>query len=242
MSLFGSLFGVGGGARKFDVSVTAALARWNATPVPALQASLAAQHWLVVDVETTGLDIGLDRLLAIGGVIVEGGRICFDQSFEAVIRQAAPSRSDNILIHRIPGSEQLEGVDGAVALAKLLDFSHKLPIVAFHAAFDVTMLKRAYQDHLGIDFTPRFIDLALLAPALFPDAPTSLRSLDDWVEHFAITISARHRAVADALGTAKLFQILLNRANAQHVESAGALFKLAREQRWLAAMNRHQAD
>jgi len=218
--------------------VRAAIARWHVIAPPDLRGSLASQRWLVVDVETTGLDLRHDRLLAIGAVLVEGSSIRFDQSFEVVLRQATASRTDNILIHRIAGSEQLEGVDAATALGAFLDFSENLPCVAFHAAFDETMLKRANEEHLGIDFSPRFIDLALLAPALFPDAPGSFRSLDDWVEYFAITISARHRAVADAVGTAQLLQVLLSRAIAQEYHSADALFKLARGQNWLARLNR----
>ena len=215
-----------------------AIARWIALAPADLRGPLSAQSWLVVDVETTGLDTRRDRLLAIGAVLVEGSIIRFEQSFEVVIRQETPSRTDNILIHRIPGSEQLQGVDAATALAAFLDYAKKLPCAAFHAAFDETILKRAVDEFLGIDFSPRFIDLALLAPALVHDAPASLGSLDDWVEHFSIAISARHRAVADAVGTAQLFQVLMSRASMQRFDSADALFKLARDQRWLAGMAR----
>jgi DNA polymerase-3 subunit epsilon len=232
--MFGSIFGARVPARQLDGAVGAALARWHALPASNLRGPLQAQRWLVVDVETTGLDLRWDRLLAIGAVLVDGGRIRFDQSFEVVIRQETASRTDNILIHRIAGNEQLRGMDAASALAAYLAYAQKLPCVAFHAVFDETMLKRAVGEHLGIDYAPRFIDLALLAPALIHDAPPAVRSLDEWVEHFSIAISARHRAVADAVGTAQLFQVLLSRAAGQGYQSAEALFKLARDQRWLS--------
>lgn len=194
---------------------------------------LSGQSWLVVDVETTGLDMRRDRLLAIGAVVVEGTVIRFGRSFEVVLRQQTVSGSENILIHRIPGRQQLDGVDAAAALADFLAFSQKLPCVAFHAAFDESMLKRAFAEHLGLDFSPPFVDLAMLAPALVPEAPASTRSLDQWLAHFSIVIHARHRAVADAVGTAQLFQVLLDRAMARDFASAAALIKLARGQRWL---------
>ena len=234
MSILGSLFGASAPSRGLDGPLQTAIARWRALPPPDLREPLSLQRWLVVDVESTGLDLRQDRLLAIGAVLVEGNTICLAQSFEVVIRQATPSRRDNILIHRIPGSEQMEGAEGADALVAFLEFSRKLPCAAFHAAFDEAMLKRAVDEYLGIDLAPHFIDLAMLAPALVNDAPPSVRSLDDWVDHFSITISARHRAVADAVGTAQLFQVLLSRAARQDYGSAAALFKLAREQRWLA--------
>ena len=237
MNLWRSLFRTRSHIRRLADPLSAAIDRWNAIVPADLHGPLAGQRWLVVDVETTGLDAQRDRLLAIGAVLVEGATIRFDQSFEVVLRQAAPSHTDNILIHRIPGSEQLEGVDAAAALAAFLDFSKKMPCVAFHAAFDETMLKRAFEEQLGIDFSPRFIDLAMLAPALVREAPESFRSLDDWMAFFSITISARHRAIADAVGTAQLFQMLLNRAAVQECLSADALFRLARDQRWLARVN-----
>ena len=75
-----------------------------------------------------------------------------------------------------------------------------------------------------------------LAPALVNDAPKNLRSLDDWIDYFSITIFARHCAVADALGTAQLFLAL--RARAGSVRTAEQLFALARDQRWLNTRSR----
>ena len=240
MTLFGKLFGARNRPQEFADPVRAAIARWNAVEPYDFRAPLAAQNWLVVDVETTGLDVRQDRLLAIGAVLVQGATLLLDQSFEVVLRQANPSRTDNILIHRITGGEQAEGIEPATALAAFLDFSKQLPCVAFHAQFDQAMLKRAFEEYLGVDFSPPFIDLAVLAPALAREAPGSLRSLDDWLTYSSITISARHRAISDAVGTAQLFQMLLYRAQAERYNSADALFKLANDQRWLEGLNRHQ--
>ena len=193
----------------------------------------------MVDVETTGLDMRRDRLLAIGAVAIDGDAIRMQDSFEIVLRQEKPSGRGNILIHRIGGGEQCEAIEPRAALLGFLDFAGKIPCVAFHAQFDETMLKRAFSENLGIDFATPFIDLALLAPALCHDAPQALHGLDEWVEHFSIAISARHRAVADALGTAKLFQVLLRRAAAQKIGSADELFKLANDQRWLSRIRPH---
>lgn len=238
MSFLRSLFGRRGGGTPAVPPAAAAVAGWVALPPSDLRVPLSSQRWLVVDVETTGLNMRQDRLLAIGAVVVDGRDICFDQSFEVVIRQAAASNTDNILIHRIAGSEQLQGVDAAEALAAFLAFAGKLPCVAFHASFDEAMLRRAVQENLGIEFDIPFIDLAHLAPALIREAPPKLNSLDDWVGHFSIEITSRHRAVADAVGTAQLLQVLLWRAAAQAIPSADALFKMAREQRWLAGLGR----
>jgi DNA polymerase-3 subunit epsilon len=240
MSLLGNLFGTKtASAPPVDARVAGRLNNWKGLAEISLSGSLQAQHWLVVDVETTGLDMHRDQLMAIGCVMIEGGEIRLSGSFEIVLQQAAPSRAENILVHRIAGDEQMEGTEPSAALMDFLEYAQKLPCVAFHAAFDETMLKRACRDHLHVSYAPRFIDLALLAPALYPEAPATLRSLDDWVDYFSIRIGARHRAVADALGTAQLFQILLARAGSRGIASAEALFRLTREQRWLSDLSRN---
>lgn len=226
-------------APAVDAQIAARLSDWKSLAERSLSGPLRAQHWLVVDVETTGLDMHCDQLMAIGGVMVEGDEIRISNSFEVVLRQVAPSRAENILVHRIAGGEQMEGTEPSAALMDFLEYAQKLPCVAFHAAFDETMLKRACRDHLHCSFAPRFIDLALLAPALYPEAPSTLRSLDEWVDYFSIRIGARHRAVADALGTAQLFQVLLTRAGSRGIATAEALFRLAREQRWLSDLSRN---
>ena len=64
-------------------------------------------RWLVVDVETSGLDAARDRLLAIAAIAVRvdwpSGRlaIVLGDSFEVVLRQEAPSTRENILLHGI---------------------------------------------------------------------------------------------------------------------------------------------
>ena len=240
MSLLKSLFGAGNSAttRIRTSGFEDAVARWGEIASADLRAPLATQRWLVVDVETTGLNMKRDRLLAIGAVQIEGAGISLQKSFEVVLKQATPSDTDNILIHRIAGGEQLEGVDAASGLLAFMEYAGKMPCVAFHAPFDETMLKRAFDEYMGVDFSPPFIDLAWLAPALCQEASRKLQSLDDWLDYFSITISARHHAVADALGTAQLFQVLLQRAAAHNIDTAASLLKIAEDQRWLSKARR----
>lgn len=216
-----------------------AIADWEALPSAVLRGPLSRQQWLVVDVETSGLDMLSDRLLAIGAVIVDGGSIALERSLEVVLQQDVASGNDNILIHRITGSEQLAGVPPTEALASFLNFAGKLPCVAFHAAFDETMLRRAFRTSLGVEFRSPFLDLAQLAPALVNDAPPELRALDDWIAYFSITIAERHRAISDAMGTAQLLQKLLAICERQGLDNAQQLFKLARHHRWLADTRDH---
>ena len=198
-------------------------------PPEARLARIAAQRWVVVDVETGGLDPASDPLLAIGAVAVRDGRIDVDDSLESVVRPAAPSDRANVLIHGIGHGAQREGLDPAQACRTFLDWAGDAPRVAFHASFDRAVLARAVRSALGERGEARWLDLAALAPALNPNVRA--KALDEWLAHFGLVVAQRHHASADAFATAMLFLRLLAQVppGERGVES---LQRLARAQRW----------
>jgi DNA polymerase-3 subunit epsilon len=191
-------------------------------------------RWVVVDVESSGLDAGRDALIAVGALAVVDGAIDLADSFEVVLRQVAPSTAANIEIHGIGGTEQREGASPAEALAEFLAFVGKDPLVAFHAPFDATLLRRAIDAHLGIAFRRPWLDLADVAPLAWPRYASRLDGLDAWLEQFAIPVAYRHRAIADCLATAQLLLMVLREAPALGAPTAGRLMGLSGAGRWLA--------
>jgi DNA polymerase-3 subunit epsilon len=193
----------------------------DATPPRALR-------WVVLDCESSGLDPDRDRLLSVGAVAVREGRVSHADAFGAVLQQSEASPAANILVHGIGAEAQLGGRAQGEALAEFLRYAGASPAVAFHAAFDRALLRRAIPA-----WTPRWLDLAQLAPALFPAHAKSCTSLDDWLAAFAIGHPARHDAVADAYATAQLLLVLLAEAERQGLSSTGELFAAERNRRWL---------
>ncbi|MBK9626113.1 MAG: 3'-5' exonuclease [Rhodocyclaceae bacterium] len=216
-----------------------ALAAYRALPKCDSAGKLDAQRFIVVDVESSGLSLSTDRLIAIGAVAVEHGAVRLDQGFEVVLQQAAPSSVDNILIHGIGGTSQTTGMAPAAALLAFLAYVKNSPLVAYHAPFDRSMIDTATQATLGIKIHNPWLDLAYLAPALFPElvkGSKQPRALDDWTNNFAIANTNRHNAVADALATAQLLLVLLSRAQ-QQVSQGGRLRDLMQMEKaahWLA--------
>jgi DNA polymerase-3 subunit epsilon len=213
----------------------AALAAYNARVQPDLHAALAAQRVVVVDVESSGLDPFHDRLISVAGIAVRDGLVRLDESFEAVLRQEQPSDDRNILVHGIGGSAQLEGQRPAGALLRFLAFAGKDPLIAFHADFDRILIERATRSALGMKPENAWLDLALLAPALFPDQAAAARVLDDWLRVFGIENYARHDALADALATAQLLLAVLAAAKVHGLATWANLARLQKDQRWLAS-------
>jgi DNA polymerase III subunit epsilon len=203
--------------------------------LPWLDARLrqAPEHgrWVVVDVETSGLNALKDVLIAIGALAVTDGQIELADSFEVVLRQAVPSAGANIEVHGIGGTEQMGGEEPRAALRAFLDFIGDDPLVAFHAPFDATVLGRAVRRELRRPFRARWLDLADVAPLAWPGR--GFGSLDAWLEALGIPMAHRHRAIVDCLGTAQLFLALMPEARRLGVDSAGGLLALSGSERWL---------
>ncbi len=187
-----------------------------------------ALRWVVLDCESSGLDPERDRLLSLGAVAVREGRIDHADSFNALLRQAEASGAPNILIHGIGGDAQRAGRDPGEALGAFRRYAGDSHVVAFHAAFDRALLRRAMPS-----WRTRWLDLAQLAPALIPARAKSCRSLDDWLAAFGIEVPGRHDALADAYATAQLLLVLLAEAERQGIGAARDLFAAERARRWL---------
>lgn len=212
------------------------LSQWQKLPVPAQASALNKTRCVVVDVETSGLNLLEDRLISIGAVAVVNGRIALGDSFSIVLQQKTVSDHSNILLHGIGGNAQREGVPAADALLAFLDYLDNSPLVAFHVTFDETMIRRALREYLALNFKHPWLDLAYLMPALNPKLAGSHRSLDDWVETFNIRIDARHDALADALATAQLFQVAMAQAAQKKGLTFAALRDLEKAQRWVSGV------
>ncbi len=212
------------------------LARWFGSGDGKVdRAALRAARWVVVDCETSGLDPARDRLLAVGAVSVHGGRIELAATFSAVLRQESPSDAANILVHGIGGEAQREGRPAADALREFSGFLGEGLPVAFHAPFDAAILSRAIAGIPGLSAPRSWLDLAQLAPALYPGPERARRALDDWLAHFGIAHPARHDALADAYATAQLLLVLLSEAERQGAGTVEGLRRLERSGRWVAS-------
>ncbi len=209
----------------------ARLAAWRALPLPVLDTEFAASRYVVVDVETSGLNLARDRLIAIGAVAIADGEIRLADSMEIVVQQQRISDHANILIHGIGGTAQAEGVPPAEAMLAFLEYLGRSPLIAFHVTFDKTMIDRALKTGLGLAFKHPWSDLAYVAPALYPELASANRSLDDWMGRFGISNYARHSALADALSTAELMLALRERMRTRHVGNFRNLVHLEKAQR-----------
>lgn len=220
-------------APTLDAEHERRLAAWRALPEVNLNTPADQMRLVVVDVETSGLDLRADRLIAIGAVTIEALRIDLAQSFHAILRQPHASHRDNILVHGIGGTAQEEGEAPAAALLAFLEFCGKAPLVSYHAGFDGGMLRKAMRAALGEPFRRPWLDLAEIAPAVAPSGPRARNSLDDWLAWAGIEPFRRHDALADAFATAQLLQLVLSLSSRAGGRPLRAMLWHPRAARWL---------
>ncbi len=192
--------------------------------------TLRSQRWVVLDLETSGLNTQRDQVLSIGAVVIEDGAIDFSQQFERTLYQRDHKLTSSVLIHGLGPSAIAAGCDPAEALLDLMAFIGDSPVLAFHAPFDQRMLARALKDNLGYRLQHPFIDVAELAPLLNPQLTLREAGLDDWTACFGLEAVERHNASADAMVTAELALILFSQARRQQLDSPAQLDQQL--QRW----------
>jgi DNA polymerase-3 subunit epsilon len=162
----------------------------------------------VIDSETTGLDPQKDRILSLGGVKLQDGRIRVSETLELFIAQEHfDARS--VPIHGILRQGPNQRIPEEEALRQLGTFVEGCILVGHHLGFDLEMIRRAqmryglpFLGNLGLD-TGLLYRKTLLKSPLVPKKPGY--SLDELAEKYDISCKDRHTALGDAYITALAF-------------------------------------
>jgi DNA polymerase-3 subunit epsilon len=201
------------------------LAAWRQLPAPDMRRSHYRCRYVVVDVETTGINVKTDRLCAIGALAVVDGQIDFKDAFHLVLEPAAPA-------------DDPAGTSGAGGRRTFDRRTDLLPALCRQGTTaclqrsvccrdDRTYAGRVPRYRLGLPW----IDLAWVMPDLFRDVEHTERGLDAWLNHFAIASIRRHHAVSDAYATAQLLQITIASGARKGFTTPASLLELEKARR-----------
>ena len=235
MNWISRLFGGGqsSGAPILSPEQRQVIEDWRQLPAEDLAVRHNQRRYVVVDVESSGLNMRKDRLISIGAVALTDGRMDFNDAFQVVLRQERVSTTENILIHGIGGSAQSEGTEPAEALLAFLRYIGKAPLIAYHAFFDQSMIDKAMNEYLGMELEQTWIDLAWVLPDFFQFRTNGRVALDDWLQLFGIENIMRHNAVSDAYATAKLLQVAIAAGMRKGADSPASFLKIEKARRWI---------
>lgn len=164
--------------------------------------------FVVLDFETTGLSPRYAEVIETGAVHVTGGRA--RRTFHALSRPARGIPPAATALHGIAADMVDECPPFEAVLPLLREFLGDRVIVAHHARFDLSFLEAALR-RAGKDRPDQDVwCTARLSRRLFPELPR--HDLDSLCVSHGIRRGAAHRALDDALATADLLGILLERA------------------------------
>ncbi len=108
-----------------------------------------ANKWVVIDCETTGLNIAKDQVISIGAVKIVGNKIMTSERLEILVKPDKEVSAESVKIHRLRELDVANGLDPEIAAAKLMDFIGSRPIVGYYLEFDLGMLHKVIWPMLG---------------------------------------------------------------------------------------------
>jgi DNA polymerase-3 subunit epsilon len=192
---------------------------------------LRTLRFVVLDLETTGLDIKKDRMLSVAALPVQGFQVEVGQALERFVFQQGYMPDTSIAVHGIM-EKHLEGALAEKAiLIELLDYLKDAIIVGHHIAFDLAVINKALQTHFHIKLKNKSLDTAALVRRI--DGPTTGGqmpekgpvSLDDLCAYFGIPLGRRHTSAEDTFITAMVFLKLLSRIEDRGVHTYRELMR-----------------
>lgn len=163
------------------------------------------ETYIVLDVETTGLDVYKERMIEFAAVKLVGGKIT--DTFETLINPEQPIRYSSYLIHNISQEMVEDAPKLPEIMPKILDFIGDYPIVGHNVVFDYNFINHASKIVYGKEIANRTIDSQALFKEVFPDEVS--HGLEALMNRMGVEYSTRHRAMADAEGLAKSFPKLV---------------------------------
>ena len=170
--------------------------------------------YIVVDLETTGLNFARDKILEISALKINNGKPV--GAYYSLIKQTAPIPAEITALTGIT-NEQVEnsGEDTSVALKGLLDFIADEPIVAHNVDFDKSFLERALAEYGFANLENRWIDtLALSRKLIKGSGGYKLKQL---AVHLGISVDmidgAEGKSMKDCMVTHLLYQKLIDLGN-----------------------------
>ncbi len=156
--------------------------------------------YVVFDIETTGFSPKVNKIIEIGAVKVENGKIT--DKFSTFVNPQVPipfriEELTSIKDDMVVGSPTID-----VILPQFVEFCKDCIMVAHNADFDMSFILKNCED-LGIDFSPTYVDTVALARILLPSL--NRFKLDTVAKAVGVSLENHHRAVDDAGCTAEIF-------------------------------------
>lgn len=158
------------------------------------------EEFVVLDLETTGLNAGKDKITEIGAVKIKNGQVI--DKFSSFVNPEVPIPSFIVKLTGITNEMVEDAPTIEPVMLQLLEFINGATIVAHNAPFDLGFLKH-FAKAMGENIKHPVVDTLQLCRKMFPKLDKY--RLNVVAKHLGVKLENHHRAVDDSLATAHIF-------------------------------------
>ncbi len=176
-------------------------------------ARVADTEFVALDLETTGLDPGIDRIVEVGAVIFRGGTVL--EVHETLVDPGVRIHPRLTKIHGITNNMVKGAPFPFAAVTELVKFFGDRPLVIQNAPFDLGFIEAVRGENLEPPLCNPVFDTCRLAPLIFPGL--SSYSLGPLSKALGIVLTREHRAVDDSMAAMGVFLRCVERIDPESV-------------------------
>ena len=168
-----------------------------------------------VDIETTGGSHFTSRVLEVGVVRVEGGRVV--ANYQTLLHPEADIPPFITGLTGITNADVADAPRFAMVADQLAEILEGAVFVAHNVRFDYAFLKMEFE-RLGVPFRPQLLCTVKLSRRLFPQFRT--HKLADLIVRHGLSAPSRHRAYDDAHCLWQFYQLCLREFDLDTIDEA----------------------
>lgn len=188
--------------------------------------------FIFLDVETTGIDPNLNRIIEIACVKWENGKI--KDKYESLVNPHTPIPNEITLLTGISDKDVAQAPAFSEIKTAIAEFAGDLPIVGHNIAFDLAFLK---SHHLELHNAQ--IDTVALARILL--RKESSYALEVLMKKYGLPLRGSHRAMPDVETTVDFFVFLAQKIAELTKEARGAIEPILEKTKWPGTILFNQA-
>lgn len=195
---------------------------------------LGSLELIVLDTETTGLDSRNARIIELAAVRIMPGSWEFTDTFSELVNPGIPIPASSTKIHGISDRDVADSGSFAAVMGEFIDWAGCSLVIGYSVGYDISVFMNEH-GRSGITWSPpRYLDVQELVQAVGMELPDW--SLETVAGSMSIPVLDRHRALPDAILTARVFKTLV-----PMLRSAG-IFTFAEAERASVAVRRRMGE
>lgn len=198
---------------------------------------LIALPIVVLDLETTGLDVRNDRIVQLAAIMMHGDAFTEQKPLERLINPGVAIPPASSKIHGIVDSDVATAPAFSEVADELKSALAEHVIIGHNIGFDIAILRHEFA-RAGLPWhEPTSIDIGQILGALRPSLPDV--GLESVTSYLGVTIEHRHSAMGDCAATAEAWARLFAIMRDKEIRTLGELQVLANQRHDLVL---HQAE